>query len=301
MKHYVLTNKQENFCELNDNEIPYEVLVFKLMLDDSDLIYKSNLFERNGIINYDDSKYQHDLLYIENTLLKIISGKEKHTDTHLMIDFPEYGKYKGIYELYTFDNVCNIEQLYILLQKVPIGNEVATILISNKDKEHKLYIQDGCKTLRATIIIKYSLSWFESYRLSGLIEHELKHLFDLNKEYKSDCNKMNKDALIIESFYEFINKERKYNGWLYSKFDKTIAHPDILIDINKQYKAKYYINCTLVLPFIADMLYYLNKSEISARLTQVKWKDDMTQIIDLYTQFYVKILLIILMIMLKNI
>lgn len=256
----------------------------KRFLNDSKLYYNSRLFERYGIVKYDDKQYQNDLKEIEYDLLTVIIGKSDRY-TEVDFDLPDYGSL-GTFKLIKFENKCNISELLILLQQ-DYRNNLDCILLSNDAaKKNKFYVKNGQQILRATILITYkNYRDFENNRLAGLIEHELKHLFDQNKKYNDDSFKMNKDVVLLDSeFYDFINTEAIKT--FHTNIEDSIASTVKLSKINDVYLSVYYDNCTLILPFIADMLYYLNESEISARLTQIKWKDDMSKTRDLYQQFY---------------
>ena len=277
-----MMNTVPDFLYVNDPKYP-EQLYKSLLENVKYLYYKSNLLERSGIIHYDNEQYQKDLQYIEYELLSVIVGK---SDNYDIIDFkiPGLSLYHGRYKLIQFHDKCNIIELHVLLQETNKGSESATILIGEDDIQNGLYIQDGCKSILVTIIVKYTRDWLETYRLGGIIEHELKHLFDQNKKFKNSLSHMNKDIILRnKEFIPYIhNQADKFN----KKIDISIADIFLLQDINTSYKLKYKKDIWIIYPFFADMLYYLNESEISARLVQIKWADEIEDTRNLYSQFY---------------
>ena len=203
------------------------------------------LLEKNGIINYDNSTYQKDLNYIDTEIREVINGQSGNFQNYI-IDDPDLPEiFQGDYQLLEFKNMCNIENLRILLSNIDFSDKPEDTMLLTTDlfKQKNWYIQNGCKTKVLTIIIFYSESNIDNISFKGIIEHELKHLFDQNTEYKNQAELMNKDIIVAENI------------------------SNTLLNIN-QYSEQYHI-----LDIMCQFLYLMNKSEVSARLTQVKNSD----------------------------
>lgn len=229
---------------------------------------KQFLFERFGIINYDDKDYQKDIEVIGKEITNfILTGcSQYYRGTQTLPD--KFGDaFAGDYEYFIFQNFCNIDRLqiyifnldHINLQMIHRGMqpyEDDSILLSNEyAKENHFYVQNGCKTKVATICINYSSCNITEDNFNGIVEHELKHLFDQNTEYKNEAQLMNKDVMTSEKILQDIPDDVKQ---AYNNF--SVFYNDI----------KYYTPGIIPL-LLGDLLYYMNKSEISARLVQQKY------------------------------
>lgn len=235
---------------------------------------KQFLYERFGIINYDDNDYQNDIKTIGVEIVKFIRTgcSQYYKGTYTLP--PELGDtFSGDYEEFIFSNFCNIDTLRVYICDLdPINVQMILngfqpyeedcILLSNEyAKENRFYIQNGCKTKVLSICVNYTKRNISIDNISGLIEHELKHLFDQNKEYKDKAEQMNKDVITSndimydnQEIFNDVKIQRSYKNFITFYNDK-----------------KYYNDTSIVPLLLVDLLYYMNKSEVSTRLIQQKY------------------------------
>lgn len=229
------------------------------------------LLEKYGIINLEEPKYLNDIKNITKEIVNVIkNGNKKYKVTQLKYyekSDPLRYKYIDI----PFYNKCNIKELHILLKDY--SEFEAVVLFNKKNIDDNYFIYKNGKVEKCTLLVYVPFIRWADQRIDHIIEHELKHLYDLITEYHGNSELMNKDIIYSETDQEL----------LYNSNSLTLED---LISYNNLYKKYYYNSITNILPIMSDMLYYMNKSEISARLLQVKYKENIQNIKRLYQEYY---------------
>ena len=258
-------------------------------------IQKYPLLEKFGIYNLDDEQYQNDIKLITKTFLYVVNNQIKDI-SEINIDWFGY-PYDGIYKVIEFNNLCNIKTIKLLIKDINPAIDTLNVALTNYDaKKHNLFeyteyeetdkfnrIHKKYKIDTFTIVLAYHKSYIYSQNYRSIIEHELKHAFDLQNIYHVTSELMNKDIIAAESIlYNYI--ENAIENSQLNDSDFNIKYTK-LIDINKNYKTEYYNDPYIIFPLLSDMLYYMNKSEISARLVQFKYQDDIAETSGLYKEY----------------
>lgn len=242
------------------------------------------LFEKFGIINFDDSLYQNDIKYITDEIYSFITTGKSHIKVHKETLNDDYlgDQYNGDYNVMRFTKVCNINSILFYLQNIDELNdyiikhnlqaqfiEDVVVMTNDYGKKKGWYVQNGCKTLGITIFILYSKRTITKLKLSGIIEHELKHVFDQNTIYKNNLQLMNKDVIVAAQIENYITNSN------------ILAYNNIINNLNN---IQLYSNTNIIYPLFCNLLYYMNKSEISARLAQHKY-NQVNDAKNLYMQY----------------
>lgn len=241
------------------------------------------LLERSGILNLDDKKYQDEIKTITKTFLSATAGYDIDNMSEVNIDWFGY-PYDGMYYLLQFKNMCNINNIQLLIKPTNNPNDIMNVLLANDAAVNHGYfkIQNNRIDI-CTIVLVYHTKYIHNIDYKSLIQHELKHAYDILMEYHGSNEQMNKDIITKEFFFDtkitdivdpniFGDNEYSIPLWKLKK-------------INQQYKEKYYNDYRVTFALLSDMLYYMNKSEVSARLIQFKCSEDYEESIYLYDEY----------------
>lgn len=231
------------------------------------------LLEKFGIINLEDPKYQKDIQDITKTIVQNIKSNNHIYTTLPYFNYPLDSNYIQIF----VNNKCNIDKIQILIKNMDSinANICDCFILSNQQNIKDGYFKYNEKLNKiefCTIVLQISFTyWYNN--IDRLIEHELKHLYDLLQEYKGKTELMNKDISFSDTIKDY-----------YQLPDMSFTIPD-LKKINDNYKTDFADNKNIIIPLMSDMLYYMNKSEISARLLQIKYKEHIEETINLYKEY----------------
>ena len=174
-------------------------------------IQKYPLLEKFGIYNLDDEQYQNDIKLITKTFLQVVNNQIKDI-SEINIDWFGY-PYDGIYKVIEFNNLCNIKTIKLLIKDINPHIDTLNVALTNYDaKQHNLFeyteyeetdkfnrIHKKYKIDTFTIVLVYHKPYIYSQNYRSIIEHELKHVFDLQNIYHVTSELMNKDIITAES------------------------------------------------------------------------------------------------------
>lgn len=248
-----------------------------------DSIQKYPLLEKFGILNLDDKKYQDDIKDITRTFLDVVQNRINDY-SNVYINWFGY-PYDGIYKLIKFNNKCNINNVQLLIKHIPPGGNEINALLSNQAAVDNGYFNiENNKIDTCTILLIYNKQYIYSTNYKSIIEHELKHAFDILTEYKGVTELMNKDIITKETMFD-AEIQKMIDTKQLSNNQYTISLTE-LKKINNNYVQKYSNDYKIMFPIMSDMLYYMNKSEVSARLVQLKVDNDIKNTTELYLEYY---------------
>lgn len=215
--------------------------------------------ESKGILEYDNAKLHEDLYeFVQYKLRPLFisnSGNFKY-DSAIKDIYPN----KIFKKLSFYPDLTWLDRIDIYLTKefpedcmllgtVTNDNKKVSYDITYKETTYPAFVVTANKINYMSIVLSLPDGIFNSNDIVGIILHEMRHWFDfIPKHFNSD--ELNRDI----NFFHKYAKENEYitEYWNYSKEERDEFIHDLTVDD--------------LFTLICDMMYYLNLSEIRARL-----------------------------------
>lgn len=230
---------------------------------------KLPILEKWGIIEFDNDRYNNLVRQIKSDVLDVIHNKK-------CPQLCSIGSLDNVYVLsYETDDICDwLDKLYILIMTDEHGVTedsydsltVNGLTISIDNEIVEISKIEDAKLKNGTI----SLEIFnEPERLMSILHHELKYLYDLyiNKYAKQNIQ-FNSELIKSENIRTNLNLNDRDLNYYFS--------------YKRQYENK--INLHIIFEMLIYAVYFMDRSEITARLTN-SIKRDNNDDADLYTTY----------------
>lgn len=218
------------------------------------------LYESHGILEYNNDKFKNIIgNFVHNIIIPLIHHNEIKCDSIIS----DISNEKCFKRLIMHCDLSWIKDLHIYITpEKSISNMTLSSLYYEQNKKHDFpitvngekkqpYSLSGSYINYMSIIINIDKNMSEEY-LCGVIAHEMKHGYDMIKD-KFIANISNRDIIYFNTIANSIPETYITKYWEYNNPEQK----DFLESLNADE----------IFSLFCDMIYYLNLSEIQARLT----------------------------------
>lgn len=217
------------------------------------------LYESYGILEYNNDAFKHSISqFVHNIIIPLIKQGNITYDS----DIPDISDNVSFKKLILHCDLSWIKDVYVFItedKNIPDmtlsslyydQNKKCNFPIIVNGKEIPSYSLSGSFIDYMSIVLNIDNTMSEEY-ICGIINHEMKHGYDMIKD-NFVANNSNRDIIYFRNISHSINDSYITKYWEYSDKEQE--------DFLKS------LNADEIFSLFCDMMYYLNLSEIQARL-----------------------------------